>query len=388
MSNKQALNKSMDKAKIKLLMMPNTVFITSVLFKLLIKWTDVLPGGEKCDTAAVDGKTIFINPDFWLSLSVPVQIAVLCHETWHVCFNHMFRCQIGDFNPKKHNRAADYVINIMLKDNGFAVQSDWLCDPQFRGMDTTTVYNLLPDKPDDNKPGGQGGMGSDIMPAPNSPEGEKIQRDVEDILIQAAMQSKMESEDAGTIPGDIQIEIDKLLNPKLDWKTILQNYFSAFAKNDYTFKRPNKRFQPDFYLPSLHSECLGEIAIAVDTSGSVSDDVFRVFLTEINDIKEKLNPLLTTIIDFDTSISHIHKVGPDETIRKLPFSGRGGTDLQPVFDYYEKTHPTVLIIFSDLWCGQIEDDPGYPVVWICTDNENAEVNFGKLIHYDTTEAMA
>jgi predicted metal-dependent peptidase len=386
MSNRQLLEKSMDKAKIKLLMMPNTVFITSVLFSLRIKWTDVFPNGETNDTAGVDGRTIFINPDFWLSLSVPLQIALLCHETWHVAFNHMFRSQAGGFNPKKHNRAADYVINIMLKDAGFTIGSDWLCGPQFRGMSTTEVYNLLPDEPDDNQPGKGKGMGNDIMPPSSGAEAETIKREIEDILIKASMQSRMENDEAGTIPGGIQIEIDALLNPKLDWKTILQNYFSAFAKNEYTFKRPNRRYAgQDFIMPSLHSECLGEIAIAVDTSGSVSDDVFRTFLTEINDIKEKLNPLLTTIIDFDTQITHIHKIGPDESIRALPFSGRGGTDLHPVFEHYEKEHPIVLIVFSDLWCGQIEDDPGYPVVWICTDNEQAEVNFGELIHYDTTE---
>ena len=122
MSNKQALQKSIDRAKIKLLMLKNSVFISTVLFSLKLKWTEDVP------TAAVDGKTLFINPDFWLGLTTKTQIFVLAHESWHVAFNHMFRCKAGNYNKKKHNYAADYVINIMLKDAGYEVSGQWLCD--------------------------------------------------------------------------------------------------------------------------------------------------------------------------------------------------------------------------------------------------------------------
>lgn len=371
----KALSKSMDKAKIKLLMLKNSTFITTVLFSLVLEWTDKVP------TAGVDGKTMYVNPDFWLKLSLELQMSLLAHETWHVAFNHMFRGKT--FNKSKYNRAADYVINIMLRDDNYAIGDTWLCEPQYRHMSTNEVYALLPDEPEDEQ-GGAGGMLSDIMD-PDEETADEVKQQVEDILIKAAMSSKLQGDASGTIPGDIQVVLEDLLNPKLDWRTILQNYFSSYSKNDFTFKRPNRRFMPDYYLPSLHSENLGEVGIAVDTSGSVSNKEFAIFLTEINDIKEKLNPLLTTIIDFDTSIKHVHKLSPDESVQGLPFAGRGGTELDCVFDYYTKDKPTVLIVFSDLWCDQIHDDPGYPVVWICTDHTEATVNFGKLIHYNTKE---
>jgi predicted metal-dependent peptidase len=75
---------------------------------------------------------------------------------------------------------------------------------------------------------------------------------------------------------------------------------------------------------------------------------------------------------------------------EVHFSGGGGTNLQPVFDHFagknpdhpEAGPPTVLIVFSDFYCGKIKEDPGYPVIWISVDNPNAEVNFGTLINYE------
>lgn len=278
-----------------------------------------------------------------------------------------------------------------------------LLDNQYENMTTMQVYNLLPDEPNSNNGqngngGGNssdenndkpfGGMGNDIKDPTKGKSSQQIQQDkneLDNILVKASMASKMAGDKPGSIPGDIQILIEELTNPKLPWNVILQNYMTSFNKDDYSYQRPNRRFTPDFYLPSLHSEGLDEIAVAVDTSGSVSEDEFRAFLTEINNIKETLNPKKTTIIDFDTSIKHVHTINEGDSIHNLPFSGRGGTDLDCVFDYYGKNKPNLLLVFSDLWCDQIEDDPGYPVIWVCVDNPNAEVNFGTLIHYDTRE---
>ena len=76
-----------------------------------------------------------------------------------------------------------------------------------------------------------------------------------------------------------------------------------------------------------------------------------------------------------------------DPIEKVSFTGWGGTCLEPVFEHYDKAPPTVLIIFSDLYCREIpkEDMPTYPVLWVCTDNKNATVNFGTLIHFDTSK---
>jgi len=373
------IQQMVDKAKITIMQAANSVFLSTLLFSLKLESSTAIP------TACVDGVTITINPDWFSKLHPQARIGLLAHEAWHVAFNHMLR--VGNRDPKLFNIAADYVINIMLKDNGFELPEGGYCSPKYRNMSTEEVYNELVKNPPPPEP--KGGMGADDLKTPakdaTPTDIKTLEGHITDILVKAATHSKLAEEAAGTVPGDITRLMNELLNPKLDWRTILQNYMSSFSKDDFSYRRPNKRYMPEFYLPSLFSEAVGEVAIAVDTSGSVTDKEFLIFLSEINDIKESLRPAMTTIIDFDTQINNVARLSPDEGIDTVKFTGGGGTDLHPVFEYYNKIHPTVLIVFSDLWCNKIKKDPGYPVVWICVDNPNAKVNFGELIHFDTRE---
>lgn len=372
------LNKDISKIKIQVMRDPNSVFISTILMSLKQVWDDTL----NPPTASVDGITLKIHPDFWMALSSDVKKSVLLHEAWHVAFNHT---HIDGLDPERHNIAADHVINNMLRDTGTDIPNTWYCDPQYRKMSTMQVYDLLPATPPPPPNSSNAPFTGDIgypEGGSDSEQGNNIKQNIEELLVKAHTMSELQGKGVSDLPGDVQIVLEELLNPKLDWRTILRNYMSAYSKNDYSLRKPNRRFLPDFYLPSLYSEGVGELAIAVDTSGSVSDTEFKTFLTEINSIKENLNPTLTTIIDFDTSIKHVHKIGQDEDIKNLPFSGRGGTSLTCVFDYYHKHSPEVLIVFSDLECREITKDPGYPVIWICCGNPNATVNFGTLIHYE------
>lgn len=360
-------NKQLSRAKIGIMSENNSVFITTILFSLKSSWD------QSEQTAATDGLNLFINMDWWLTLSPQQQIGLLAHETWHVAFEHMVRSEGYVF--EKYNKAADHVINLMLLEAGFQLPPNGLHDSKYKNMTTEQVYALLPDEPEGSYP-------CDIK-LPASAEGkskEEIQAAITNIVMKAAQQSKMQGDKAGTIPGEIEIALDNLLNPLLPWNVILQNYMSTYAKEDYSFRRPNKRFAPDFYLPSMFSEAVDNIAVGVDTSGSVTDQEFLAFITEINDIREQLNPKVTTIVDFDYVIRKVHTLEEDDSIRDVTFSGRGGTDLEPLFEHFNKNPPTVLIVFSDLYCTKITEQPTYDVIWICVNNPRATVDFGTLIH--------
>lgn len=368
------VDKAFNKAKVGLMSTKGSVFISTVLFSLVHSWDNSIP------TACTNGKFLKMNTQFFMDLTEKQRIFLLAHEAWHVAFIHMDRLKERDH--MQWNRAADYVINVMLTDAGYEMPVGGLHDTQYRGMTTEQVYNCLPQPEEDDD------FESDLEEFDGDTKEEKKEAEsqVEEILVKAATQSKMASEDnaAGALPGEIQRQINELIHPKLDWRTVLQNYMSAFASDDYSFRKPNRRFFPDMYLPSLHSESVADICIAVDTSGSVTRSEFTAFLSEINSIKETLNPMLTTIIDFDTSIKKVHKLSQDDSIEEIEFSGYGGTRLRPVFEYYDKTEPTVLIVFSDLCCPAVLDEPSYPVIWIVVNNPNAVTHFGEKIDYDTT----
>lgn len=360
---------ALSRAKIGLISRRDSVFITTVLFSLKLEWSTDVP------TAATNGTELLLNEDFFMGLPPAQREFLLAHEAWHVCLEHMTRR--GNLDPQRYNKAGDYVINLMLTNTGMEMIPCGLLDKIYEGMSTQEVYDLLPITEDDP-------FQCDVIPlkASESATIEQKEMEVTNIVMRAVVQSKMSSDSIGTIPGDIERMIDEIINPKLPWQTLLQNYVSALAKQDYSWRKPNKRFFPSAYLPRLYNESVDNIAIAIDTSGSVSQEEFTAFISEIEGIREILNPETTTLIDFDSHIKAIHKIARDDDLRDIPFMGYGGTNLKPMMQEAIKLNPTVLIVFTDLHCNPITEDPNIPIIWVCISNPKAKVNFGEIIHLD------
>jgi predicted metal-dependent peptidase len=370
MSDKD-LNQMLSKCKINLMTRRDSIFITTVLFSLKHSWDKNMP------TAATDGINLFISPDFFRGLSFEERIFLLAHETWHVCFQHMTR--LSGRQPKRWNHAADYVINLMLQDSGFKLINGALVDNKYRGMTAEQVYALLPEM-DETTPDAH----SDILPPQAGTTQEEVQQAIDGILARASIQTTAQH---GEVPGDVERYLDKLRKPKVDWRKVLRNQMSAISREDYSMRRPNKRFlQSGVYIPGLYSESMGEIACAVDTSGSVSEDEFLAFISEISHIKTIQKPSKLTIIDFDTSIKNVYEFEKDQAIKDLNFRGCGGTNMFPVFDYYSgRKSPKVLLVFSDMYCDMSMPKPPYPVIWICVNRGDWTHEWGKVVHYDTSE---
>lgn len=369
-------DKVLSKAKIALLSKKDATFISTIVLSLKSSWRADIP------TACTDGINLYINEDWFLNGMNPLeQVGLLAHEAWHVALQHVLADRRKNRDFKVFNEAADHVINLMLTDSGYRIPKGGLCDPQYRGMSTEQVYDLLIKDPSKQDPNFVPDI--EIVDISNDPMQNQANRNqITDTLVRAATQSKMAGDSSGSIPGDILIALEELLYPKLPWYVILHDFFNGFAQDDYSFSKPNRRFMPDIYLPSLFSEGMGTLACAVDTSGSVSDHDFMAFATEMDAIKETMCPSAMYVVDFDTQINSVYKIGEDASIRTLQFKGRGGTDLQPVFDHYEKNPPQVLIIFSDLECREVTKNPGYPVIWIRTPGSGFTPTFGKLIEFD------
>ena len=365
-TNIPAHHAALNKAKIQLMARPDSAFFTTLCFSLKHVWDEEIP------TACTDGREIRFSPKFFMSLAVEEQVFLLLHESMHVAYLHMAR--LGDREHRRWNHAADYVINQQLVDRGFKMPKQGLLDPQYANKSTEEVYDLLPvnlskDCWDDLKAG---------PPA----DDEQLTQDVQDILIRASIQSKMANDKPGTIPGDIQVYLDKLLDPKLPWNRILQKYLNGFCKNDYSFKKPNRRFFPEYHLPSLYGEKLMDLTIAVDISGSVSDHDFKVFVSEVHSIFRMMKPEKITLLQFDTKLQHIDEIRSIQELLKLKFTGRGGTLIEPVMEHVRAKRPQLLLVFSDGEFTLPTDKPkNTEVLWVIHNNTKFKPSFGKVIHY-------
>jgi len=377
-----AAEHALSKAKVQLMDRPDTAFYTTIVFSLKFRWDESIP------TAATDGVTLWINPEFFLGLTQGLRMSVLVHEAQHVAYDHMGR--IEERTMPKWNWAADYVINWQQKERGFEIGEDWLCDPQYKDMSAEEVYAILPEQLPPPPSGGGGGSGSgqgasspgnDIKPTPLDQKAHE--KHIGDVLIRAQMQSRASGDRPGTIPGDIEIFINKLLDPVLPWNRILQKYLQKFNRSDWSFRKPSRRFFPRFHMPSLYGNTkLIDLAVAVDISGSVSDHDFNVMVSEIYTILRMFEPEKLTLIQFDTDIKSVNVLKSIRDLMKCKFHGRGGTNVSPVYEWANENKPQVLFIFTDGGFRVYDYDPTCEVVWLIHNNPGFTSHIGKVIHYE------
>jgi len=353
--------KALDKTKLAL-MTSGSPFLVSLALNLHHSFTDYVK------TAETNGTYVYYNPKFFMSLSPKERLSLMVHEVWHVALLHMFRRNHRDVG--KYQRAADYVCNQLVLDGGFAPLENWYYDVNYKNMSTTEVYNLLPDEEPEDV------WGNDIFEPDTSPNG--IEDDtrglVEQKIVQAQIQHELSGKQYGDLPAELQRQIQKLLNPELPWQEILGRFMQDQAKNDYSWSKPNKRFMPDFYMPSMHSERLEHLTFAKD---------MVAMLTEINYIQDVLQPHRMTILDCDTQIHNVFEVNEGQDIMELQFSGGGGTSCFPVIDFCEKNKTTALVYFTDLYMPEYPHPIDFPLLWIVYNNPNrTKVNIGEITHYD------
>lgn len=372
--------KALSGAKINLIMNAKSVFFTTLAFNLnhLFNWNIL--------TVGVKGKDISYNPQFFLSLSRQEQVFLILHGTLHVAYLHTLR--IGNRNHRKWNIAGDYVINNHLIEQGFTMPQGGLADPQYKDMTTEQVYDLLPDSEDPNTPKlpwedlTNGSENSDEEEK-SSGSSQALEQEIENLLVQAHIQAQLAGQDPGSIPGDLRRVIDKLVNPKLPWHQILRRFLNQLKKEDYSWRRPNKRFLPDYYLPSLYSEGMGEVAIAIDTSGSISEKDFNFFITEVASILKLLKPSSIKIIQFDYGIRSIQTIKSFNELLSVPFKGGGGTDITQVVDWVNENKPEFIVWLTDGYFDFPETlNRRTPTFWVIHDNPRFTAPYGEVVHYE------
>jgi predicted metal-dependent peptidase len=398
--NKEALDK-LTKARAALIL-DNPFFGSLALrLKLVERVGMVVNGGMQMTTMAVDGRHIFYHPEFVNSMSLAHVKFVVAHEVMHCVWSHMSRRQHR--HPVKWNMAGDYVINDMLKtlkikDNNtgkmelaFDMPPSGLWSAAFAGGDWTAdkVYAHLPDPPGGSDRGGKGdgNGGAFDHVLDGNPEGEpqdaseraQSEREWKVATIQAANSAKM----AGKLPAELERFLNDLYKPQVNWVERLRNFVSETTRNDYNWMRPNKRFT-NLYMPSLHDETVGAIAVVIDDSGSIGDKTLAVFGAEIRAIMQDVRPSLTHLIYCDAAVSAHYELEPDD-IPKFECHGGGGTDFAPPFEKLAEmeVEPKCLIYLTDLM-GPHGPEPSYPVLWVCVTDTVAP--WGETLPIDDYDA--
>ena len=161
--------------------------------------------------------------------------------------------------------------------------------------------------------------------------------------------------------------ISSLKNSKgeFPWNLYLKKLMGTVESNKKkTITRRNRR-QPNRL--DLRGELRGhkaEIAVAIDISGSISDEEFKQAIKEVLNIVKNYNHEIT-IIECDKEIRRVYKVKSINDIKER-INIRGGTKFTPVFEYANNKKINLLVYFTD---GKGEDKlqvipKGYKILWV------------------------
>lgn len=370
------------------------VFYASLLMQMNRVSGKDLPEFALAAVSVNNGRIMLhIDPERLEKFTTEQVAKIMEHECLHLVLEHISR--LGARHPYTWNIATDLAVNSLIHsmDLGLLPGREPFTDFP-KGKTAEFYYGMLQDKikkmsmtlnPDGSVTVKDEKTGKSVTYKPTgdhkgwaSSDGDSLSTEV---VKQAVEEAAKQAKAAGKLPGNIEQIINELLNKeRLNWKQLLRQYVGNVVKADSkrTWKRENKRFGID--QKGKSKARILDIAVAIDTSGSVSNEEFQEFMGEIYGIQRSYKSSIE-IIECDAEIQKTYKLKQHGKV-DTKLKGRGGTDFRPVFKYFEnkRRFPGLLIFFTDLEGPFPSPAPRGRTLWIRTSDGYADkVPFGKLI---------
>ncbi len=363
-------------SKAKSLLILDHPFFGTTVSRRPIQYGDAVPTAGMTATGQM-----MLNPAWVEPLTVKQIMFLLAHESMHYMLSHALRRKHRDHTA--WNVACDKVINDTLID---AKVGDFI-DGGIT-LDNARIHasEELYDENDDDM--GSGGIGEDVGDIVDENGQVLDESQIKQLETQAkieAIQNAKIAKQRGKLPSSIERIVEEMVNVVTPWHEKLERYMSSKVRDGYSWNRPNRRFVGQgLYLPGYdYIPRMGEVVLAVDTSGSLSNDDLALFGGHINRIVDTCLPEKVTVIYCDYEIGGTQEYTPDDLPIVLKPVGGGGTRFKPVFEWLNSYDGEVecLVYFTDGWGDQDElDTPNTDTVWLTTEKE--EFPFGEVIKFD------
>ena len=378
-------------------------------------WSMTLIETNEVDTMGVDSRwRLYVNPQTFEAWTKDEQIGVLRHEVEHLIRGHHPRAAALGMAPPRSgppslelvsklkiwNIATDCGINCEIKNevklpettivNGEKSEGG-VCYPEKFGLEPGQIaeryFEELMKKSDKIKYvtagplGGEDGSGSGGMPGAweigdgsGTDHGEGVSDAIgETIRHQVAKDILEHNKTAGNLPGYLVRWAEERLNPKVDWRTKLPSSIRGAVANisgmvDYCWTRPNRRQSAAgrVILPSLRGT-QPDIAIAVDSSGSMTEDLSRA-LAEVKGVLDTVQCRIKVYVGDTQSYGRQIVRSVDE----IKLRGGGGTDMCALIQAMDDDKNSFAIVISDGFTPWGSTPPKYlrKVIVVLTQAEN------------------
>jgi predicted metal-dependent peptidase len=408
---------------------PETALYSGVMLMGTTKVVD-----EGCPTAYTDGVNKVYGRAHLETIPNEAKLrGLILHENLHVALKHVaFGKGMFQENRNMANLAADFVVNDITENIKGCVagtterivelyEND-IYDPMFHNWSMREVYNYLkkhakpkpkpqngkpcdnPSNPADGDSNPQSGGKQDkeewesvevngkVYDLSNSDEhdfdGELTHEQIKEINDNIDRALREGGMLAGRMGAKIPRSISDLLEPKIDWREALRDFVTSSikGKDEFTWRKLNKRhLANDILSPSVENETIGEVIVAIDTSGSIGSEEITEFATELVSICDIAQPERVRVLWWDTQVhgEQVFNQAEYQSIASLlkPLGG-GGTHVGCVNDYInkEKLNAECVLVFTD---GYLESDIQWnissPTMWMITRNKNFEPPVGKMV---------
>ena len=376
----------------------------------------IMAADDWLPTAAVDGRNLYFNTQFFNAMSNKEIEFVIAHEILHCVFDHLGRRE--DRDPVLYNIAADYIVNNLLVRDRIGDKPklvDCYQDFKYEGWQSEAVYDDLFEKAKENGKkfleelgelldehldgeGDQDGKAdagetkdangntvSKAKPKYSKEEAKKIKDEIKEGMLQAA-----QAAGAGNTPGEVQRMIKELTEPQMNWREIISQQIQSTIKHDFTFQRPNRKgWQSGAILPGQNFDEQIDCCIALDMSGSIGNAQAKDFLGEVKGIMEQFKDYNIKIWCFDTKVYNEQEFTADggEDLLDYELFGGGGTDFDANWTYMKENdiQPKKFIMFTDGYPWDSWGDPNYcDTVFLIHGHhdKNLEAPFGVTTHYE------
>ena len=345
--------------------------------------------------------------------------SLVLHENLHVALKQIPRHRDLLHDNTILNYAMDFVVNDVIKNTVGTVghnkeplvtldDGSWIYHPMFHNWSVRRVYEYLKKRKEELDKADQDGNQPQPCPQQNnsSTNGEgKNETDIDEALRnmdkgkddhvftevkEMTTEELKELEDkvdralrqggmlAGRMGASIPRVIGELLETKVDWREVFREFVQSAmrGKDEYTWRKMNKSYLANnMYLPSMHSETMGELVVAIDTSGSIDNEQISEFASELASICETCSPDKVRVLWWDTKVhgEQVFEGNYDDIAKMLKPKGGGGTYVGCVSDYIIKSsiNAEALVIFTD---GYVENNPKWevttPTMWFVTQNSS------------------
>lgn len=368
----------------------------------------IVSADDKIPTAAVDGRNLYFNTQFFNAMDNKEIEFVIAHEILHMVFDHLTRRE--DRNPYLYNVACDYIVNNMLVRDRIGHKPklvECFQDFKYEGWTSEEVYDELYENaekididqlgemldehfewgegPASDGEGNDDGKGKGKGQGLSESEKQKIKDEIKEAVMAAA-----QAAGAGNTPAEITRMIKELTEPKMNWRQLLRQQIQSTIKSDYTFIRPSRKgWQSGAILPGMNFEETIDLCVSIDMSGSIGDDQAKDFLSEVKGIMDEYKDYKITVWCFDTKVYNEKEFTADggDDLSDYEVIGGGGTDFMCNWTYMKDNgiEPKKLIMFTDGYAWDSWGDPNYcDTLFVIHSHhdKNLEGPFGVTAHYE------